>query len=66
MDPQERERLIEEHVELVHYIVGRITVTLPPSVDREDMASAGIIGLIKAVDRFDASRGLNLGLTPAL
>ncbi len=58
MDQQERDRLIEDHIDLVHYIVGRVTVTLPESVDREDLISAGIIGLIKAVDRFDPTRGV--------
>ena len=58
MNQQERDRLIEEHIDLVRYIVGRVTVTLPESVDREDLVSAGIIGLIKAVDRFDPARGV--------
>ena len=58
MNEQERDRLIEEHIDLVRYIVGRVTVTLPESVDREDLVSAGIIGLIKAVDRFDPARGV--------
>ena len=58
MDAQQRETLINEHVELVHYVVGRIAISLPPSVDREDLVSAGLIGLIKAVDRFDTSRGV--------
>lgn len=58
MNERERESLIEEHVDLVRYIVGRVTVTLPESVDREDLVSAGIIGLIKAVDRFDPERGV--------
>jgi len=42
----------------VHYIVGRITISLPPSADRDDLVSAGIVGLIKAVDRFDPTRGV--------
>ncbi len=58
VDQQERDKLIEDHIDLVHYIVGRVTVTLPDSVDREDLVSAGIIGLIKAVDRFDPERGV--------
>ena len=58
MNQQERDRLIEEHIDLVRYIVGRVTVTLPEGVDREDLVSAGIIGLIKAVDRFDPTRGV--------
>jgi RNA polymerase sigma factor for flagellar operon FliA len=54
--PAERERVIREHVHLVKYVVGRITGHLPSNVDREDLISAGILGLIKAVDRFDPGR----------
>lgn len=52
-----REAMITENVDLVNYIVGRVAVTLPDGVDREDLVSAGLIGLIKAVDRYDPSRG---------
>jgi RNA polymerase sigma factor for flagellar operon FliA len=54
----ERERLILEHVGLVRYIVGRVAVRLPESVEREDLESAGIVGLIKAADRFEPRRGV--------
>jgi len=55
---QERESLIEEHVGLVRYIVGRVAMRLPDGVDHEDLESAGIIGLIKAADRFEPARGV--------
>ena len=57
MTEVERERVIHEHVDLVKYEVDRVAATLPNQVDREDLVSAGIIGLIKAVDRFDPTRG---------
>lgn len=56
--PAERERVIRENVHIVRYVVGRITGHLPSTVDREDLNSAGILGLIKAVDRFDPGRGV--------
>lgn len=58
LDEAERERLILEHVGLVKYIVGRVAVRLPESVDREDLESAGIVGLIKATDRYEPGRGV--------
>lgn len=58
LSAEERERLILEHVGLVRYIVGRVAVRLPDSVEREDLESAGIIGLIKAADRFEPGRGI--------
>lgn len=56
--PALREEAIHEHVHIVKYVVGRITAQLPANVDREDLQSAGILGLIKAVDRFDPGRGV--------
>lgn len=53
-----REERIIQNVDLVHYIVGRIAINLPDKVDRDDLVSAGLMGLIKASDRFDESRGI--------
>ncbi|MGD8237990.1 MAG: FliA/WhiG family RNA polymerase sigma factor [Armatimonadota bacterium] len=58
LSPAERQRLITAHVSLVESVVGRIMVTLPDSVDREDLISCGILGLIQAVDRFEPRRGV--------
>ena len=55
---EELERLILDHIGLVKYIVGRVAVRLPDSVDREDLESAGIIGLINAADRYEPGRGV--------
>lgn len=53
-----REDTIVEHVSLVHFVVGRIMMTLPESVDKDDLISCGLVGLISAVDRFDPDRGV--------
>ena len=39
------------------YIVNRLAVNLPNSVDRNDLTSSGIMGLIKAVETFEPERG---------
>jgi len=57
-NPQLRDKAIYDHVHVVKYVVGRITAQLPVNVDREELAAAGIFGLIKAVDRFDPERGV--------
>ena len=57
LSPVEREELITENVDLVRYEVDRVAGGLPGHVDREDLVSAGMIGLIKAVDRYDPGRG---------
>jgi RNA polymerase sigma factor for flagellar operon FliA len=57
-DLQAREELILENVSLVKYVAERIKDTLPPEVDKEDLVSYGIFGLIDAIEKFDFSRGL--------
>ncbi|MEA3402299.1 MAG: FliA/WhiG family RNA polymerase sigma factor [Armatimonadota bacterium] len=57
LSASEREELIEEHADLVRYEVERVAAGLPAQVDREDLLSAGMIGLIRAVDRYDPDRG---------
>lgn len=57
-DQTERERLITTHLPKVKYIADRIAAKLPPSVERDDLYGAGVVGLIDAVERFDASRGI--------
>ncbi len=52
----EREQEILRHLPLVHSVVDRVAQHLPASVDREDLFHAGVIGLIDALNRFDASR----------
>jgi RNA polymerase sigma factor for flagellar operon FliA len=55
-DLKARETLIANYTYLVKITAGRIAGGVPASLDREDLISAGVIGLIRAVDQFDASR----------
>src|SRR3954463_8322791 len=58
--PQERDELILEHLPQVNWIAARIHEKLPPSVQLDDLISAGIIGLLAAVDNFDPSHNASL------
>ncbi|MCD8012555.1 MAG: SigB/SigF/SigG family RNA polymerase sigma factor [Lachnospiraceae bacterium] len=51
-DKEAREQLVEENMGLVHSIVPRF---LGRGCDREDLVQIGSIGLLKAIDHFDAS-----------
>ncbi len=51
-----RDHLITHYLYLVKIVVGRLAVTLPKHVQRDDLYSTGVLGLIKAVERFDPSR----------
>lgn len=53
-----REQLLLRYLPLVKYVAGKIMVTLPASVDYEDLVSAGVIGLIGAFERFNPKLGV--------
>lgn len=58
--PEERERMIMEHLPQVRLIARRIHERLPESVCLEDLISTGIVGLISAIDRFDPVHNVKL------
>lgn len=60
ISPEERERLILEHLPQVRLIARRIHERLPDSVSLEDLISTGILGLISAIDRFDPTHNVKL------
>ncbi|GAM09677.1 RNA polymerase sigma factor FliA [Geobacter sp. OR-1] len=53
-----RDELIVAHLPLVKFLVGKIAAQLPHHLDREDLMSAAVIGLITAAERFDPTRGV--------
>ena len=55
---KERDDLITQHLSKVKYIAERMAAKLPPSVEKDDLYGAGVLGLLDAVERFDASRGI--------
>ena len=55
-DKQARDELIRRYAYLVKITAGRVVTSLPPNVDRDDLISAGVIGLVKAIDQFDRER----------
>lgn len=57
-DRQAREALILHYARLVKFVVGRLALGLPPSLQEEDLIGYGVLGLIEAVDRFDPGRGV--------
>ena len=53
-----RNRLIEVYLPLVKYNGERIWARLPEGVELDDLISAGVFGLMDAIDAFDLSRGV--------
>lgn len=56
-DPDARERLALHYSPLVKFVVGRLGAGLPRAVDRDDMLSDGLMGLLDAIGKFDVHRG---------
>ncbi|MFH1999187.1 MAG: sigma-70 family RNA polymerase sigma factor, partial [Planctomycetota bacterium] len=57
-DENLRNVLIEKHMPLVKYISERLLLTLPKSIELDDLISAGVFGLMDAIDGFDLERGI--------
>ncbi len=56
MNPEERDEKIQANLGLVHACARRFTGR---GVEYDDLVQAGCVGLIKAVDNFDGSRGFS-------
>ena len=46
-----RDQLVEHYLPLVNIIAGRLAISLPPHVDRDDLISSGFFGLLDAIER---------------
>ena len=57
-DQDLRNRLVEMYLPLVKYNGERIWARLPEGVELDDLISAGVFGLMDAIDAFDLSRGV--------
>jgi RNA polymerase sigma factor for flagellar operon FliA len=53
-----RNRLVEQYLPLVKYNGERIWSRLPEGVELDDLISAGVFGLMDAINAFDMSRGV--------
>jgi RNA polymerase sigma factor for flagellar operon FliA len=51
-----RNQLVERYLSLVKYNAERIWARLPDGVDLDDLISAGIFGLMDAIEAFDLAR----------
>jgi RNA polymerase sigma factor for flagellar operon FliA len=56
LNPNVRAKVINEFSPLIKYIASRIAIRLPPHIDLNDLINAGVIGLIDAIEKFDASK----------
>lgn len=52
---KEKEQIVEQFLPRVKYYASRYAFYLPAELSVEDLVSAGIIGLLEAIERYDAS-----------
>ncbi|MFW5856031.1 MAG: sigma-70 family RNA polymerase sigma factor [Bacillota bacterium] len=57
-DKNARQKLIKNYLPLVKYQAGRVEMLVPDFIEKEDLESFGIIGLLDAIERFDHRRGI--------
>jgi RNA polymerase sigma factor FliA len=57
-DRAARDELVVKYAPLVKYVIGRMAISLPAAMDSDDVLSAGTVGLLHAIDRFDPDQGV--------
>ena len=53
-----RNEIAENYLPLVRIVCGRLAVSLPQHLDKDDLLSSGFFGLLDAIDRFDVTRNI--------
>lgn len=51
-----RDSLIQNYLYLVKYVAGKMAMSVPPSVEIDDLVSAGVVGLMDAIEKYDPGR----------
>ena len=51
-----RNQLAEYYLPLVKLVAGRLAISLPAHVDRDELLSSGFFGLLDAIERYDIER----------
>ncbi|MCL4536511.1 MAG: FliA/WhiG family RNA polymerase sigma factor [Nitrospirae bacterium] len=57
---KQKERIVEQFLPRVKYYAGKYAFCLPPELSIEDLVSAGIVGLLEAIERYDPSMNATL------
>lgn len=56
VDGKLRDQLIMDYAPLIRFVAQRIAARLPSNIDIDDLMSAGVIGLMDAIEKYDPSR----------
>jgi RNA polymerase sigma factor for flagellar operon FliA len=61
MTPPERARFVEAHLPLVRHLAARMIRRAHPYLEMDDLIAIGAEALLRAAERYDASRGVPFG-----
>ncbi|MCL1827496.1 MAG: FliA/WhiG family RNA polymerase sigma factor, partial [Candidatus Cloacimonetes bacterium] len=54
--PELQEKIVLKYLKIVHYISKRLVQFTTSSLDVDDLYSAGVMGLLDAIERFDLEK----------
>ncbi|MDR0399682.1 MAG: RNA polymerase sigma factor WhiG [Treponema sp.] len=57
-DPKIREDFIKQYAPLVKYVAGKIAVSMPSSVEFDDLVGFGVFGLLDAIEKFEPEKNV--------
>ena len=57
----ERNAIVEQYLPLIKKIAGRVIQNHYQHLDYDDLVTAGVLGLIQAIQKFDASYDVSFG-----
>ncbi|MEA1973719.1 MAG: FliA/WhiG family RNA polymerase sigma factor [Candidatus Cloacimonadota bacterium] len=60
------EKIIDKYLSIVYYYANKLFIYASSTIDKDDLYSAGIIGLLEAIERFDISKGLEFSTYSSL
>ncbi|MCD4829324.1 MAG: FliA/WhiG family RNA polymerase sigma factor [Candidatus Cloacimonetes bacterium] len=52
------EKIVEKYLYLVHYLAGKLNIFSSSSMEKDDLYSAGVMGLLDAIEKFDPEKGV--------
>lgn len=55
---EDKSKIIRDHLYLVDILVGRMVTQVPSFMNKDDMKSAGMLGLLDAANKFDPAKNI--------
>ncbi len=60
VEVDEREKIIEDFLPIIKHLAFKVSRGFEDESVTEDLISSGVLGLLEAMDKYDAGRGIKL------